>query len=833
MSNMQSNKDLYTGLLPSDCWVAYDKITSNHMHSSGLEDLSAALGMQLETITSLLAGTLNGLWPVYIGGKLFQASCFQTGSRGNTVVLSEASSEQIMRNLQSVTGEDLLVLSTFSGRTLAVSEKASKLFSVRTKLSSMFDSSSTGAIEAALLKCSVEGSIDEFLVSTTEKEGHKSNYSMKLRNIPAPGRLILSQLSIPSVAVVTGTMDRNNLVSVLLEESFCPSIILDSRGIVTYMNTKARNMCLSYWEIDPTGKPVFELIHPDQQKAIIQRHEQRVSGYAVPSRYSVKLNSVGKNTDLTTEISVVPLHNMDRWVVFIEKQQEDSHTGSNKPGMHSFDSFRSLALNADITPEEILLLLMESLNGESAAWITDNSMVTAGDSTDLITALERTDFAVTGSGFIDESTYLHRVDFGFGLSHLAIRGLPVVDDNVLQKEVLHIAARILDGLQVREVLKEERKVLALMRDIATAYLKRTETLDGLLADFARGCGAETAAVFRIARNGSFLHGIAGAGMVGDLPDLPLETLNTASWTCLRGETAFYTESPEGDLRFARVFTESLIELAVPFFSGTTPEGVILIASAERDRFNPLAAELAGLLALLFTVPEGASPSENNPDGKRFANPLKDIAAEVAIHNLYAIQSAVQQRADFLAQETLEDSNTNERIRDLLETVNQLGFHSRWTLWFLRISLYGGTPDQKWIDPVPLLEKTMLEFHRFADPAGVKLDFNPPDSDMEVCTDGSFVSMIARSFLMCILDNCQGCEKVTLAVQEKGDHWTFSFDCLGNSVPGECLSTARQPDNKNAAFSLGWKLTEELGGTVSTFSSRGKSTRMVIRLRTSG
>ena len=827
---MQSNRDLYTGLQMNHCWAVYVDSATKCFHSNGLEDLADALGMQIKTLTSLLAGTSNGQWPVHIGGRLLQASSFHSGSGGKTVLISEISPEQLMLNLQSITGEELQVLTSFSGKVLAASAKALEMFPGKNKLSSMFDSSSSGAIEAALLKCSVEGFVHDFLVSSTEKKGNRTNYSIKMRNVPAPGRLVLSQLSIPSVAVVTGTMDRNNLINVLLEESFCPSIILDSKGIVKSMNTIARDLCLKYWQSDPTGKPVFNLVHPDQQSSIIQRHEQRVRGFAVPSRYSVKLNTIDRGSDLATEISVVPLHNLDRWVVFIRPPGGQDIPGNSGVSLYSSESYKKLNMKKDISPEEILLLLVESLKAKSAAWITDSAMVTAGDSTNLMTALEGTDLAAAGSGFIDASTYIHRIDFGFGLSHLVVRGLSKGSDTTFQMEALQTASRILDGHQVRAILKEERKILALMRDIATAYLKRTETLDGLLADFARGCGAETAAVFRVARNGSFLQGIAGAGMVGDLPDLPLETLNTASWACLRGETAFYTESPEGDLRFARVFRESLSELAVPFFSGTTPEGAILIASAEKKRFTPSAAELAGLLALLFTVPEGVSINENELDFNRFSNPLKDLSSEVAIHHLSALQAAVHQRADFLAEGA---NDTDKQIKALLESVNRLGFYSRWTLWFLRASLYGGRPDQKWMDPVPLLEKTLIEFHRFADPEGMKLEFIPPMSDIEVCTDGAFVSMIARSFLMCILENCQGCEKITLKVQEKGDHWTFGFDCLGNNIPGECLSTARQPDNKNASFSLAWKLTEELGGTVSTFSSMGKSTRMVTRLRISG
>ncbi len=72
-------------------------------------------------------------------------------------------------------------------------------------------------------------------------------------------------------------------------------------------------------------------------------------------------------------------------------------------------------------------------------------------------------------------------------------------------------------------------------EIASAYLRKTESLEGLLFDFARISAMETAAVYRISDNGDYLKGMAGAGTVGGMPDLPLDALSTASWACLRGK----------------------------------------------------------------------------------------------------------------------------------------------------------------------------------------------------------------------------------------------------------------------------------------------------------
>ena len=118
--------------------------------------------------------------------------------------------------------------------------------------------------------------------------------------------------------------------------------------------------------------------------------------------------------------------------------------------------------------------------------------------------------------------------------------------------------------------------------------------------------------------------------MGNLPDLPLDALNTASWACLRGETAFYTGSPENDLRFSRVFPESLSEIAVPFFRGTTPDGVVLFASSERDYFTSSAGHFIQLLSVLLFSSQEASNSDSNGGGRQSnTNQLKDMMLRIS------------------------------------------------------------------------------------------------------------------------------------------------------------------------------------------------------------
>ncbi len=834
MGNMQS-KDKINTYLPGDArWVAFGPSPDTWICSDGMELLAASLSMQTATLMPLLRKAGRGRWPVQIGGKLFVTSSIAPEEGTRIITLEESEPCRTAELLEEATGESNFLLCAGDGRIISLSREAASLFGNPGRLGEIFDSSSSGAIHAAVQRCLQEGSVQEFLVSLTAQEGQKTNYGITIRLLPSPGKLLFCRLQIPSVAVVSGTMDRNSQIRTLLEESFCPSITIDSDGVMTSMNQEARSFAARMWGHDPTGSVFFDYIHPDRREAVVNRHKQRTRGFAVPSRYSIQFTDGTDGTTAGSEVSVVPLLGLSQWVVFLRPLPGPGQPGAEiGPEEGLPPGLLKLLPKETASPEEILLELTGYLEAEACAFIMESRMVTVGDSASLISSLNRDELAAAPTGFMKNGSFHRRISSGFGVSHLVIhrRDRPGLDPG--EEAAVETASGMLGAYLIRTILAGERKLISVTMDIASAYLRKTESLEGLLFDFARISAMETAAIYRISDSGDSLKGIAGAGTVGGMPDLPLDALTTASWACLRGETAFYIDAPENDLRFSRVFPESLSEIAVPFFRGASPEGVILLASSEREYLASSKGVFIQLLALLFSYPENPSRDTAGDEAAPGHSPVKDQALENLIHNIAGLESACSSRAAFLKRDAVSDQGLSADTEALLQTVSRLGFHGRWALWFLRISMYGGRPDQKWIDPSPLLEKALDEFRVLEGSQTMKLAFIPPPSDIEVCTDGSFVSMIAHSLLVCILENSSNCCEIELSVDSRGDYWTFTIDSKGDSVPADCLSTQRPPDGKNMPFVLGWKLTEELGGTISTFSSQGRSTRMVVRLRTSG
>ncbi len=826
---MLSKEEFNTYLGKEACWAIRGGNGNLLTVSPGMESLAESISMKVPTMLALLEESSEGFWPLRLGGGLFTMLSAGMGEGVKLLSLRPSSPEEVRDLLQNVTGEELFALCSSDGRMITVSSRFSRLFGETGSLTEAFDSSSSGAIVSALRKCLLEGSVQEFLVSCSSGGDDGSNYGLSMRRLPSPGKLLFCRLHVTSVAVVTGSMDRNSMIRTLLEESFCPNVTIDAEGVITSMNHVAREISMGKWGSDPTGRVFFELVHPDQREEVRSRHEQRRKGYAVPSRYSIHLTSAEASMPDSVEVSVVSLFGLDRWVIFMRPLPYPSEDGAHSPK----PAYGHSSPGEGIPPEEALSDLVRSTGATSAAYVNESEVLTAGDSASLISVIDRGKLATSQGGTLSKGVHHQRIRTPFGTSHLLLETRGEEKPGGSFMEALEYTSRILERHHIETVLEQERKLLSLTREMGLAYLGRKESLDGLLSDFARTTGMETVVVYRIGRTGSFLGGVAGAGVVGTIPDLPLDELNTASWACLRGETALYTGAPGNDLRFTPVFHESQSEIAVPFFRGTTPDGVVLLASSERDHFSRAAGDFIQLLALLFSSREELGEGDD-PGLHEESSALRDAALENLIQDMSGLHSAFSARSELLRKDLEERAGDPlGSLSALADAAGSLEFTTRWALWFLRTSLFQGKPRQRWIDPSPLLERTLAEAGRLRSSGSLEMVFEPPASDLEVCTDGSFIGMIAHSLIACVVGNAPECSRITLAIQSRGDHWSFSIDAEGDSVPGECLSVQGLPDQRNMAFLLAWKLTEELGGTVSTFSNRGRSTKIAVRLRKSG
>ncbi len=790
------------------------------------------MNMQLETLVSLLENSEEGKWPALIGGHSFKLTTLEVSPDVRMHTLIPATSSDIRDLLREITGDEIFVLVTFHGRILAMSEEAVSLFGEKDDLTSLFDVSSSGAIQSALKKCVQDGSTPSFLVGNNTKGNGRVNYSLSVRKLPSPGRLIFCRLEVPSVAVVTRSLDRRGLIGVLLEESFCPALIIDEDGMVVSMNEIARGVCQQMWGTNPTGSSLFEFVHPSHRKTIELRHKQRNKGFTTTSRFSVKMLPSLSGSEFIIDISVVPIPDTDQYVIFARNKSSSTARAQEGIGGGTVSpELMKLLLAENISPSEVLETAADFLRATSAAFVHEGEILTVGDSRSLVPILDPVQLAASSSGFRKDGLLIHRIHSGFSISHIVFHGIEKKTLDPIGLAVLHAASRILGEWEALSALKSGHRILSTVKILAESFLRNTEPLEGLLSDLVKECRAETAVVFKVNQNGTALKGIGSSGVVGMLPDLQIEALNTASWACLRGETAFFAETPEDDLRFSPVFPNSRSELAVPFFNGSTTDGVILLASTETEAFHYVETEMIQIMAILFTSPASSNENSNSVKYTDSATAsLKKKTVDHIIHEITALASATE-----IAIRSIHETGEEkpDRTELAVDSIIKLGFLSRWTLWWLNISVHKGSPEHRWIDPVPLLRKVLNDFRRISDPRGLILTFLPPQNDIEVCTDGSFVSMIAYSLLMCIMDYCSSCSKVDLAIEHSEDHWTIRLSTAGGSIPGECLVIGRYPEKENMAFSLAWKLTEELGGTVSTFSNEGKATRVIIRLKVSG
>ncbi len=831
---MQSIKKFDTHLPKEGYWIMVNDDNDKILYSSHINEVLESLNVKCKTLVSLLKNTSEGKWPAHILGKLFSLSALDISIGTRIFTLKPTSPEEIASLLKNIYGDEIFILTSSQGEILAVSEKAASLFEKKSDLMVLFDSLSSGAIQAALKRCQQYGSADDFLVGLDTGKTQISNFTLSMKAFPAAGKLIFCKFTVPSVAVVTRTINRNSLVGVLLEESFTPAFIMNQSGIITSMNEIARGVCQQMWGVDPTGSDLFNYVHPTYKKALQIRHEQRALGFSEASRFPVKLLPSLSGSELSVDISIVPIPEIDQYVVFARTKSSILPTMNKKEKDEISPVLMKLLSSENLPINEILEVTSLFLGASSAAYIREGKIQTIGDSRYLIKILDPVQLAASPCGFREDDTFLQRIHSGFSISHLIFQGISKKRLKPLDTAVLHAASGIIALQESKEAISEGHGILSTVKDLAKIFLDKTQPLEGLLSDLTKACKAETAVIYRLSPKGTALKGVSASGVIGLLPELQVEDLNTASWACIRGETAFFAETPGDNLRFSPVFSDSRSELAVPYFNGSTTEGVILLASTETEAFHYVEREMIQMMALLFTTPESTAGSNDfKNDFSAESNLLKQEVLNYITHNITALYSVLEVYLKNITNSKNPKDTQEEHQELLFSSVTKLGFFSRWTLWWLKVSVYNGLPNHRWIDPIPLLEKVFFDFQKISYSCKLQHTFNPPRNDIEVCTDGAFVSMIAYSLLMCVLDYCEGCEKIDMTIKQRGDHWSFGLKTTGGSVPSECLVVDKQPGKINMAFALAWKLTEELGGTINTFTNKGKNTQFTIRLKVSG
>ncbi len=829
---MQINNELNTYFTNEGYWILTNSEKNQTIFSNRIKELLKNLKIDTETLFSLIEKVLSGHWPLLLGGELFAISSLQISKKNRIISLIPSSQSEIADILQTKTGDNLFLLITTNSRVLVLSKGAENLFNSKTGIEDIFDSLSSGSIRSAISHSLKNSFVPDFLVSYNTKKREKLNFTCSIRKLPTIGKLFYCRLTKPSVALISQSSFSVKQVKNVLEDNFTPSIILDALGKVVFINKTGRSICSDMWGVVPLNENFVEFIHPSQKLALKLQYEKRVQNSVTNSHFTIKLKPTASETVLNAEIKIIPINNTNQHIIFINVSQLDSSQKQHMYENNSLTKITQLFSDNSWTPAEILGIAAKSLNATSAAYSKEKSTITVGDSRQLIEILNPIHLAASPEGFREDGIYIHRIHSGFGISHLVFKDIPDIELTQIQLTTLNAVSKVFSEREAWQALQSVYKILATVKATAKTFLNKTESLEGLLSDLANDCGAESVAIFRISADGLFLRGIAASGVIGKLPELPLESLNSATWACIRGETTFFSDTIGTELQFSPVFTASKSELAVPFFIGNSPDGVILISSTDIEAFNYSETELIELMGLLFTA--STNLDENKVlEETQALNMLKHKALEYMIHNITSLGSSATRITDLMSADRHISNEIKSNIVFLGETTTRLRFFSKWVLWWLKISVYGGKPEPKWLEPTKLLENSLSDLRYISEQKQIKLHFYPPENDIEVCTDSSFVNMIAHSLLVCLLDYCTSCESISLSIKERNDYWTFSFETAGGSVPSKCYAIQKVPEKHNMAYTLAWKLIEELGGTINTLSNTGKSTKIMVRLKKSG
>ena len=829
---MQINDELSRYFTDETFWILTFSEENKTILSEGIKELSSTLNIDTETLLGLIKDVSPGRWPLLLGGDLFVISSLQISKQKKIITLLPSSHSEVANVLQTKTGDSLFLLITSNSRILSRSRNAKELFGEHDVIEEIFDSLSAASVRSAISHCKQNDAIPDFLVTFNSKKHEKLNFTFSIRKLPGAGKLFYCRLTKPSIALVSQSPFSIKQVKEMLENDFTPSIILDPQGKILSVNEIARNMCIEIWGKVPLNENFTEFIHPSQRKALELQYKERIQHSVTNSHYKLQLKPTLNDKVLKADVKIVPLNDTNQHIVFLEIPRLIENQNTDPQDNDYLEKISQLLSENSWTAADILDIAAKALNATAAAYSKEKNTITVGDSRQLIKILNPIHLAASLEGFREDGVYIHRIHSGFGISHLVFQDVPNIDFNMVQLTTLYAVSKVFSEREAWQALQTVYKILAKVKSTAKTFLNKSEPLEGLLSDLTNDCGAESAAIFKISADGLFLRGIAASGVIGKLPELPLESLNSATWACIRGETTFFSDTIGTEVQFSPVFSTSKSELAVPFFIGNSPDGVILLTSTDLEAFNYSETELIELMGLLFTVSTNLDENKVVEEAQAL-NMLKQKALEYIIHNITSLGASTTQIIDLISAERHLDSEAKSNITFLGETTTRLRFFSKWVIWWLKISVYGGKPEPKWLEPTKLLEKSINGLKYIADQKQIKLFFQPPENDIEVCTDSSFINMIAHSLLVCLLDYCTPCESISLSIKERKDYWTFTFETAGGSVPSKCYAVQKVPEKYNMAYTLAWKLIEELGGTINTLSNTGKSTKIMIRFKKSG
>lgn len=784
----------------------------------------------------LFQGTAPGRWPCSVGGHLLEVTRTETGSFDSLLVcrmIDEASASAL---LATIRGRRNTILCTSSGRVLAVS-LVTPFEPARTSktLQSAFEPGSRPAVQAGLGTCREEGRVDDFLVSSSSAQGNRENWILSLEGVPAPGNLVLCELSVPSLAIVNTGGTADSLLETIIEENPSPALVVDRTGMIKKLNSAARSMALEiYGKAEIQGTYFWKWVAEEYREEAKANHDKRIRGYYAPSRYTLGLKPDFHNMVPMLEISVFPLSEGGDSVAFLSRRMDVV------PGCAFPQTEAALLMEPSVDPETLTGFLRAATGAESIVLMLPGKTVTHGNAAGLLEIIPPD---LSERLWIENGgvwTLLIPVPGDNGNGTIALGGLR---SNALQP-CAELALKIIsmlpcfhpstgDRTRARAVLEQVSRVM----EFAKAG---REGFERTLRELAAICGADRAIKAEASSDGSVLRPVVTVGVKGGLPGIPLGSDSIMAWVCVHGRSAFLAD-PMHDVRMSSVFSDSVGEMAAPIMKGDIVTGVVLLATSSQEGFSGEAMALletvVGVISALEATAslDGSAQQADSPDG----NLQESVVIEIE-NDLSEASATLLSASGQLARLSPAEKD-GKLIQSIREASGRIASTASVLVGWLRAEAFGGSPDMRWSDPYDTVVDLVTKWRSCPAASQATIRFEEPEQRFVACFDPSWLFIALNSLLRIATSHAGPEDSVSVSMTGGSGFWSVQVENSGRGIPSAELPAlfggrpgtgpAHGPQTSGLEIPLAKRFTEAMGGTITVFSSRDRGTRFTLRFKT--
>lgn len=721
------------------------------------------------------------------------------------------------------------------------------------RIHEILDSASSMAFQDALEDSLAGRDTYEFTVRTRKDTGHGAVQVVRIRRLEVPGNLVVVALSSPTLNLADFSPEEINFLDTVMSNVPIPAIRLSKDGTVVRANEELVRITLQTSGKHPQSTNYMEWVHPDDRPKMNALRERRNTGHYAPIKYQVRL-SPGDGLDIPCEVTALRTPSGDETLAFIEPLRDLPGYSTHVPQAPNsrLADLLDQASHEDMTTN-LLELIRSGVHAYGVLLVSREKTVSAGEvpiaHQESQRSLERTQtWEETEEGTFNLTLPIRHER---GLQNLRLYGLPSNNLSSMGRFFLSLAPHLISYIVSRDYQSKLSRILDQVAGFVSSLSSSEQALQGIAERVAATAEADVALLSIVRGPESVLQPLAGYGLEGKLPSLPVQKEYVSCWSYTHGETAYVADMSR-DARFVPLTPDSRSELGVPLVHQGRIHGALLVCSRKRGSFGaPIPAVLQAVASaislLLFGTGDlrAGSVQVKTAAGSADRLELEALFTNLADRIRTPITSA-RANLDMALGGKLGELTDDQR--EALESMNKamldVAEQSEKLLTFMKLDLAEGEMDSRWAHPSEVVEDLLPLFREKGERKEVEITADLPEEPFTACFDRTRL----ESILLSLVDNGIHFNRpggsVTISLRQNGKSWTLEVSDTGRGIPSSALPhiydrfyTGGSPADTAEGMGLGLaivkRFTESLDGTITVWSQEGQGTRFILRFPLSG